>query len=332
MKYDLRPLDTVRSIKVKLGLLVAVTITVASVLAVVGTRAGLSPWATVPVAVLAALGVTQLLARGMTSPLREMTAALFGEKWQVDISDAPAQPIAFSKSQPARPGDPRSADATCGRASSRMGTWSDVACPGCRLIQRWCAHAAWCSRTLPAADRCTRVWRRRRRQRRSCGRGSAPSSSVMRRTCSGHGTSVPGHRCSGWMRSSGGSGWKSTAEPAGGSSTPLGRSSSAPTTGGTDNLACCMSTAGSYAMRVGGPTSGPSRGSRPGSRRRGSERSRSLTGSGSTSLRKASDRFKSGAAGLEVAPPSSTAANVAASIRRPRSSSAQTLDATGWLQ
>jgi two-component system sensor histidine kinase BaeS len=75
VKYDVRPLDTVRSIKVKLGLLVAVTITVASVLAVVGTRAGLSPWATVPVAVLAALGITQLLARGMTSPLREMTHA-----------------------------------------------------------------------------------------------------------------------------------------------------------------------------------------------------------------------------------------------------------------
>lgn len=75
MRYDVRPLDSIRSIKVKLGLLVAVTVTVASVLAVVGTRAGLSPWATVPVAVLAALGVTQLLARGMTSPLREMTQA-----------------------------------------------------------------------------------------------------------------------------------------------------------------------------------------------------------------------------------------------------------------
>ncbi|MEO6411874.1 MAG: HAMP domain-containing protein, partial [Pedococcus sp.] len=75
MRYDVRPLDAVRSIKVKLGLLVAVTITVASVLAVVGTRAGLSPWATVPVAVLAALAITQLLARGMTSPLREMTHA-----------------------------------------------------------------------------------------------------------------------------------------------------------------------------------------------------------------------------------------------------------------
>ena len=67
MNYDLRPLDGVRSIKT-LGLLVAVTIVVASVLAVIGTRLGISPWATVPVAVMAALAVTQLLARGMTSP------------------------------------------------------------------------------------------------------------------------------------------------------------------------------------------------------------------------------------------------------------------------
>ena len=75
MRYDLRPLDAPRSIKTKLGLLVAVTVTVASVLAVVGTRLGVSPWATVPLAVGAALVVTQLLARGMTSPLREMTVA-----------------------------------------------------------------------------------------------------------------------------------------------------------------------------------------------------------------------------------------------------------------
>jgi signal transduction histidine kinase len=75
VKYDLRPLDRVSSIKTKLGLLVAVTIVVASVLAVIGTRLGISPWATVSVAVVVALAVTQLLARGMTSPLREMTLA-----------------------------------------------------------------------------------------------------------------------------------------------------------------------------------------------------------------------------------------------------------------
>ena len=75
MNYDLRPLDRLRSLKTKLGVLVAATITAATLLAVLGTRLGLSPWATVPVAVLVALAITQVLARGMTSPLREMTAA-----------------------------------------------------------------------------------------------------------------------------------------------------------------------------------------------------------------------------------------------------------------
>jgi signal transduction histidine kinase len=75
VNHDLRPLDRVSSIKTKLGLLVAVTIVVASVLAVIGTRLGISPWATVPVTVAVALAVTQILARGMTSPLREMTHA-----------------------------------------------------------------------------------------------------------------------------------------------------------------------------------------------------------------------------------------------------------------
>jgi signal transduction histidine kinase len=75
MRYDVRPLDRVRSIRTKLGLLVAATIVVASVLAVIGTRLGVSPWATVPVAVAVALVVTQVLAKGMTSPLREMTLA-----------------------------------------------------------------------------------------------------------------------------------------------------------------------------------------------------------------------------------------------------------------
>lgn len=70
-----RPLDRLGSIKTKLGVLVAVTVAVAAVLATAGTRVGLSPFLSIPGAVVAALVVTQLLARGMTSPLREMTAA-----------------------------------------------------------------------------------------------------------------------------------------------------------------------------------------------------------------------------------------------------------------
>jgi signal transduction histidine kinase len=45
------------------------------VISTAATGLGLSPFVTVPVTVAVALVVTQLLARGMTSPLREMTAA-----------------------------------------------------------------------------------------------------------------------------------------------------------------------------------------------------------------------------------------------------------------
>lgn len=71
----MRPLDRFGSIKIKLGVLVAVSVAVASTLTVVGLKLGIWPRYTTPAAVLVALAVTQVLARGMTSPLREMTAA-----------------------------------------------------------------------------------------------------------------------------------------------------------------------------------------------------------------------------------------------------------------
>ncbi len=68
------PLGPVTSIKLKLGLLVAASVLVAAVLATFG--AGTVPaWLSIPVTVLLALAVTQLLAVGMTSPLRQMTEA-----------------------------------------------------------------------------------------------------------------------------------------------------------------------------------------------------------------------------------------------------------------
>ena len=72
---DLRPLDPLRSIKTKLGVLVGATVTVSSIAVWLGLHNGLGPRYTVPLAVVLALALTQLLARGMTSPLREMTAA-----------------------------------------------------------------------------------------------------------------------------------------------------------------------------------------------------------------------------------------------------------------
>ncbi|MDN4159914.1 DUF4153 domain-containing protein [Nocardioides abyssi] len=70
-----QPLAAVRSIKVKLGLLVVASVLVATAVATLGRAGGVPPWLGVPVTVLLALAVTQLLATGMTSPLREMTAA-----------------------------------------------------------------------------------------------------------------------------------------------------------------------------------------------------------------------------------------------------------------
>ncbi|WP_238705448.1 HAMP domain-containing sensor histidine kinase [Serinicoccus profundi] len=70
-----RPLDLVGSIKVKIGLLVAVSILAAVVIFEVGDRSSVSAWLTIPVSLAAALGVTAWLARGMTAPLRQMTVA-----------------------------------------------------------------------------------------------------------------------------------------------------------------------------------------------------------------------------------------------------------------
>ncbi|WP_432495248.1 sensor histidine kinase [Kineococcus auxinigenes] len=75
---DVRPLDPVHSLKTKLALLVAASVTVASLLVWAGLRLDalrVGPRYTLPLAIVITLVFTQLLARGMTSPLREMTAA-----------------------------------------------------------------------------------------------------------------------------------------------------------------------------------------------------------------------------------------------------------------
>ena len=74
-RLDLRPLDRMGSFKVKLGILVAATVTVAVLLTQLSIRAGVEPLLALPLVVISALVFTQLLARGMTSPLREMTGA-----------------------------------------------------------------------------------------------------------------------------------------------------------------------------------------------------------------------------------------------------------------
>ncbi len=70
-----RPLDGITSIKVKLAVLVGTSVLSALFVAAIGDAAGIAGWVSTPVTLAAALGVTWWLARGMTSPLREMTAA-----------------------------------------------------------------------------------------------------------------------------------------------------------------------------------------------------------------------------------------------------------------
>ncbi|MFN8096971.1 MAG: DUF4153 domain-containing protein [Dermatophilaceae bacterium] len=69
------PLRNSTSLKTKLGGIVGLSVLVATVLATAGASSGVTAWLFIPVAVLAAMLVTQLLAAGMTAPLRAMTDA-----------------------------------------------------------------------------------------------------------------------------------------------------------------------------------------------------------------------------------------------------------------
>ncbi len=74
--FDLRPLDPVRSIKLKLGLMVFASLAVGLLVATVSLQlVGTGTWWALAAAMVAALVLTQVLAHGMTSPLRQMTAA-----------------------------------------------------------------------------------------------------------------------------------------------------------------------------------------------------------------------------------------------------------------
>ena len=65
--------DTVSSLKVKLGILVAASVVTAVLLTLLGSAARVPALLVLPVSVALALGVTQLLAAGMVAPLRRMT-------------------------------------------------------------------------------------------------------------------------------------------------------------------------------------------------------------------------------------------------------------------
>jgi signal transduction histidine kinase len=70
-----RPLDPMRSIKTKLGVLAVCNACVGGLMMVWGYGLGFRGRVTLPAALLISVVITQILAHGMTSPLREMTAA-----------------------------------------------------------------------------------------------------------------------------------------------------------------------------------------------------------------------------------------------------------------
>ena len=71
----MRPLDSLGSIKLKLGIVIVVAVAVTVLVVALGDRAGLSPVIAGVAAAALALALVQVLAHGMTFPLREMVSA-----------------------------------------------------------------------------------------------------------------------------------------------------------------------------------------------------------------------------------------------------------------
>jgi signal transduction histidine kinase len=70
-----RPLDFLSSIKLKLGVVIVAAVAVTVAVVSLGNEFGVPAWLTGVAAAALALGLVQVLAHGMTSPLREMVAA-----------------------------------------------------------------------------------------------------------------------------------------------------------------------------------------------------------------------------------------------------------------
>ena len=71
----MRPLDFLPSIKLKLGAIIVASVAVAVLVISLGVKYDIWPYLTVALAGVLALVMVQVLARGMTSPLREMSIA-----------------------------------------------------------------------------------------------------------------------------------------------------------------------------------------------------------------------------------------------------------------
>jgi signal transduction histidine kinase len=91
-----RLLDRFGSIKLKLGIAIVVAVGVSSVVSTVGLRLGVPIWARPLIAAGIALALVQILAHGMTSPLREMAAAarkMARGDWAQRVTDTSADEV-----------------------------------------------------------------------------------------------------------------------------------------------------------------------------------------------------------------------------------------------
>ena len=91
-----RPLDRFGSIKLKLGIAIVVAVGVSSVVSYVGWRLGVRIWARPLIAAVIALALVQVLAHAMTSPLREMAAAvrrMADGDWSQRVTDTSADEV-----------------------------------------------------------------------------------------------------------------------------------------------------------------------------------------------------------------------------------------------
>ncbi len=93
---SIRPLDRLGSIKLKLGVAIVIAVGVSAVVSTVGFRLGVPIWLRPIIAGVIALGLVQILARGMTSPLREMadaTRAMADGDWDRRVTATSADEV-----------------------------------------------------------------------------------------------------------------------------------------------------------------------------------------------------------------------------------------------
>jgi signal transduction histidine kinase len=96
MRRIRRPLDRVGSVKLKLGIAIVVAVGVSSVVSFVGFRLGVPIWGRPLIAASIALALVQVLAHGMTSPLREMAVAarrMADGDWSQRVTDTSADEV-----------------------------------------------------------------------------------------------------------------------------------------------------------------------------------------------------------------------------------------------